>query len=213
MNKIKVAIVEDEPEIREGIEMVLNESSNFYCVGAYSSAESLLKNICVINPEIVLMDIGLPGISGIECLEQIKVLNIPASVVMLTIFEDDERIFNSILSGADGYLLKKTPPIKLVESLYDLHNGGSAMNPQIARRVLEMFRAKSNKEFDGLSDREMDVLNQLIKGYTYKQVAEKLFISSETVRGHLKNIYRKLQVHSKTEALTKVFHFIPFINK
>ncbi|MDP2301565.1 MAG: response regulator transcription factor [Ignavibacteria bacterium] len=213
MNKIKVAIVEDEPEIREGIELVLNESSNFFCVGAYSSAESLLKNIYVINPEIVLMDIGLPGISGIECLEQIKALNIPASVVMLTIFEDDERIFNSILSGADGYLLKKTPPIKLVESLYDLHNGGSAMNPQIARRVLEMFRAKSNKEFDGLSDREMDVLNQLIKGYTYKQVAEKLFISPETVRGHLKNIYRKLQVHSKTEALTKVFHFIPFINK
>ncbi|NCS89122.1 MAG: DNA-binding response regulator [Ignavibacteria bacterium CG_4_9_14_3_um_filter_36_18] len=213
MNKIKVAIVEDEPEIREGIEMVLNESSNFFCVGAYSSAESLLKNIYVINPEIVLMDIGLPGISGIECLEQIKALNIPSSVVMLTIFEDDERIFNSILSGADGYLLKKTPPIKLVESLYDLHNGGSAMNPQIARRVLEMFRAKSNREFDGLSDREMDVLNQLIKGYTYKQVGEKLFISSETVRGHLKNIYRKLQVHSKTEALTKVFHFIPFINK
>jgi DNA-binding NarL/FixJ family response regulator len=213
MSKIKVAIVEDELEIREGIELVLNESSNFFCVGAYSSAENLLKNIYVTNPEIVLMDIGLPGMSGIECLEQIKTLNIPVSVVMLTIFEDDERIFNSILSGADGYLLKKTTPIKLVESLYDLHNGGSAMNPQIARRVLEMFRAKSNKEYDGLSDREMDVLNQLIKGYTYKQVADKLFISSETVRGHLKNIYKKLQVHSKTEALTKVFHFIPFINK
>jgi DNA-binding NarL/FixJ family response regulator len=213
MSKIKVAIVEDELEIREGIELVLNESSNFFCVGAYSSAENLLKNISVINPEIVLMDIGLPGMSGIECLEQIKTLNIPASVVMLTIFEDDERIFNSILSGADGYLLKKTTPIKLVESLYDLHNGGSAMNPQIARRVLEMFRAKSNKEFDDLSEREMDVLNQLIKGFTYKQVSEKLFISPETVRGHLKNIYKKLQVHSKTEALTKVFHFIPFINK
>lgn len=210
MNPIKVAIVEDQLEIREGIEFVLNQSEYFVCVGDYSNGESLLENINEIKPDIVLMDIGLPGMNGIECLKKIKELNSQSAVVMLTIFEDDERVFNSILAGADGYLLKKTPPAKLIELLYELHNGGVPMNPQIARRVLEMFRGRSDRDYENLSNREIEILNELVKGYNHKQIADKLFISPETVRGHLKNIYRKLHVHSKTEALTKVFHIKPF---
>ncbi|WP_290662717.1 response regulator transcription factor [Ignavibacterium sp.] len=211
--KIRVSIVEDEPEIREGIEDVLQKSQFFICVGSYSSAEGLLENIYEVEPDIILMDIGLKGISGIQALKQIKKMNIETAVVMLTVFEDDEKIFNSILEGADGYILKKTPPQKLVELLYELHCGGIAINPQIARKVLEMFRAKPDKQIDDLSEREREVLNLIIKGYTHKQVAEILFISPETVRGHLKNIYRKLHVHSKTEAVAKVLHLNPFHNK
>lgn len=210
MNPIRVAIVEDQVEIREGIEFVLNNSEYFVCVGVYSSGEKLLENILKINPAIVLMDIGLPGMNGIECLKKIKELNIQCAIVMLTVFEDDEKVFKSILTGADGYLLKKTPPTKLVELLNEVHNGGAPMNPQIARRVLEMFRGRSDRDYENLSNREIEILNELVKGYNHKQISDKLFISPETVRGHLKNIYRKLHVHSKTEALTKVFHIKPF---
>ena len=210
MKKINVAIVEDESEIREGIEEFLNDSQYFSCVGAYSSAECLINNFNIVKPEIILLDIGLPGLSGIEALEKIKKIDTNIAVVMLTVFEDNDKIFNSILAGADGYLLKKTPPVKLVEMLYELHNGGVPMNPQIARKVLEMFKEKSVIKYDNLSRREIEILNELVKGYNYKQIAERLFISPETVRGHLKNIYRKLHVHSKTEALSKVFRIKPF---
>jgi len=210
MNPIKVAVVEDQQDIREGIEAVLNQSEFFVCVGDYADGEALLTDLSEISPNIILMDIGLPGMNGIECLKRVKEISPMVAVVMLTVFEDDDKVFNSILAGADGYLLKKTPPIKLVELLYELHNDGVAMNPQIARRVLEMFRVKSDRDYGNLSSREIEILNELVKGYNYKQIADKLFISPETVRGHLKNIYKKLHVHSKTEALTKVFHLKPF---
>lgn len=204
-----MAVVEDEIEIREGIEIILNQSSIFHCIGTYSNGESLLEELAMLKPEIVLMDIGLPGMSGIECLKEIKMIDSDIAVVMLTVFEDDEKIFNSILAGADGYLLKKTPPAKLIESLSELFNGGVAMNPQIARKVLEVFRTKPNEDMESLSIRETEILNELVKGYTPKQIAEKLFISTETVRGHLKNIYQKLHVHSKTEAVIKALSLNP----
>ncbi|AFH48592.1 Response regulator [Ignavibacterium album JCM 16511] len=205
-----MTVVEDEPEILEGIEIILNQSLLFQCTGTYSNGEKLLEEINILKPDLVLMDIVLPGINGIECLKLIKMLNPDILVVMLTVFEDDEKIFNSILAGADGYLLKKTPPNKLIESLSDIVNGGVAMNPQIAKKVLDIFRIKPAQEFESLSNREMEILDGLVKGFTHKQIAEKLFISPETVRGHLKNIYRKLHVHSKTEAVVKALSFNPY---
>lgn len=209
MEKINVAVVEDELEIREGIELILNQPSLFNCIGIYSNIEDLLEELTIVKPKIVLMDIGLPGMNGIECLKEIKIIDSNIKVVMLTVFEDDEKIFNSILAGADGYLLKKTPPAKLIESLSELFNGGAAMNPQIARKVLEVFRTKPNEDMESLSSRETEILDELVKGYTNKQIAEKLFISPETVRGHLKNIYQKLHVHSKTEAVVKALSLSP----
>lgn len=205
-----MAVVEDEVEIREGIEIILNQSELFNCLGTYSNAESFIESLTITKPKIVLMDIGLPGMSGIDCLREVKMIESDIAVVMLTVFEDDEKIFNSILAGADGYLLKKTPAVKLVESLVELFNGGVAMNPQIARKVLEVFRTKPNENMESLSIRETEILNELVKGYTHKQIAEKLFISPETVRGHLKNIYQKLHVHSKTEAVIKALSLNPF---
>jgi len=154
------------------------------------------------------MDIGLPGINGIECLRQIKQSTPNILVVMLTVFEDDERVFESIITGADGYLLKKTPAPKIIDALNEVLNGGAPMSNQIAKRVLDKFRMDPNEdETQSLSKREKEILDQLAKGYTHKQIAENLFISPETVRGHLKNIYQKLHVHTKTAAVNKAFHF------
>ena len=203
---VNVMIVEDDEQIREGLLHVLNECSGWRCVGSFESGEAALEEVEALAPNIILMDIGLPGMNGIECLRQVKQLLPNVSVVMLTVFEDDDRVFDSIAAGADGYLLKKTPPSKIVDSLRDLQNGGAPMSNQIARRVLELFR-KSPRRDDTqmLSKRETEILDQLVKGYTHKQIAEALFISPETVRGHLKKIYEKLHVHSKTEAVSKVF--------
>ena len=212
MKIIDVMIVEDDDEIREGLSFALNKSSVCRCIGAYSSGEAILEELPVHKPHIILMDIGLPGMNGIECLKQAKRSNPEISVIMLTVFEDDERVFESIAAGADGYLLKKTSSKKIVESLLDLRNGGAPMSAPIARRVLDMFRAPHMRKTENLTKREVEILEQLVKGYTSKQIADKLFISTETVRDHLKNIYQKLHVHSKTEAVAKVlsFHRFPF---
>ena len=208
MENINVVIVEDDDLIREGLATVIDEQPGFKCTGSYSSAEELLENIKISDPKIFLMDIGLPGMDGIECLRQIKQSIPKLLVIMLTVFEDDDRVFESIVSGADGYLLKKTTAPKILEALKDVLNGGAPMSNQIAKRVLDKFRVHPNEdETQILSKREKEILDQLAKGYTHKQIAENLFISPETVRGHLKNIYQKLHVHSKTEAVSKVFHF------
>ena len=208
MGSISVIIVEDDDLIREGIANIIDEQAGYKCSGSFSSGEAMLEKVKLINPKIVLMDIGLPGINGIECLRQIKQSLQNVLVVMLTIFEDDERVFESIIAGADGYLLKKTPAPKIIDALNDVLNGGAPMSNQIAKRVLDKFRINPDEdETQVLSKREKEILDQLAKGYTHKQIAENLFISPETVRGHLKNIYQKLHVHSKTEAVSKVFHF------
>ena len=203
--KKRLIVVEDEPVVRDGLEYIINQSKEYECIGAFPSAEDALDVIDTLDPEIVLTDIGLPGMDGISFLREVKKSHPECSVVMLTIFEDDDRVMKSIMAGADGYLLKKTPPNKIASALNELNDGGAPMSTQIAKKVLEVFRvAPAQDHTASLSEREVEILEQLVKGYTSKQIAEKLFISSETVRGHLKNIYQKLHVHSKTEAVAKV---------
>ncbi len=210
MRGISVAIVEDDDKIREGLAFVISNARGFGNATTFSSGEEALQKIADANPDIVLMDIGLPGMTGIECLKKMKQMLPSLAVVMLTVFEDSEQVFNSIMAGASGYLLKKTPPGKLVKHLQELRHGGAPMSAQIARRVLDFFQSKPpSKEFDELSSREVQILNELVKGYTSKQIAEELFISSTTVRDHLKSIYHKLHVHTRTEAVAKTLRLNP----
>ena len=159
------------------------------------------------RPDVVLMDINLPRMSGIECTRRLKERQPDVPIMMLTIYEDDEKIFDSLTAGASGYLLKKTPPAKLLDAILELHNGGSPMSSRIARKVVETFRAlgTSSKEIENLSKRESEILSHLAKGYRYKEIADTLFISIETVRTHIRNIYEKLHVRSRSEAVLKAF--------
>ena len=154
------------------------------------------------------MDINMPNTSGIECVAKLKALQPTLQIMMLTSFEDNEKIFQSLIAGASGYLLKKTPPTKLLEAIDELHNGGSPMSNQIARKVVETFRTQpvGSKDTVGLTEREQEILSHLAKGYRYKEIADTLFISVETVRTHLRNIYEKLHVRSRTEAVLKYFN-------
>jgi DNA-binding NarL/FixJ family response regulator len=204
---INVAIVEDEDDVREGLAVLINGSEGFRCVLAYSMAERALPEIFKNKPDVVLMDINLPGMSGIECIRKLKTCEPDLPIMVLTVYDDDEKIFESLKAGASGYLLKKTPPAKLLEAILELYNGGSPMSSRIARRVVQAFQAMgpSSKEAENLSKREHEILSYLAKGYRYKEIAETLFISIETVRTHLRNIYEKLHVRSRSEAVLKVF--------
>jgi len=214
MSKTKIVIVEDDDLIRNGLQYLLNQAQGYEAIGSFSGAESALLNIEELNPDIVLMDIGLPGMDGIECLKEIKKLNLNCSIIMLTVFEDDDRVFTSILAGAEGYILKKTPPGKIIEILNDLKDGGAPVSSQIAMKMLNIFkRIPLEDETDKLSKREYEILEYIVKGITHKQIADKLFISPKTVRTHLRNIYQKLHVHSKTEAVSKALGSKSFIFK
>jgi DNA-binding NarL/FixJ family response regulator len=204
---INVAIVEDEDEVREGLALLINGSEGFRCVLTYANAESALPGILESKPDVVLMDINLPGMSGIECIRKLKLRQPDLPTMMLTVYDDDEKIFESLKSGASGYLLKTTRPSKLLEAIQELYYGGSPMSSRIARKVVETFQAMgpSAKETENLSRRELEVLSYLAKGYRYREIAETLFISIETVRTHLRNIYEKLHVRSRGEAVCKVF--------
>jgi DNA-binding NarL/FixJ family response regulator len=204
---INVAIVEDEDEVREGLAVLINGSEGFRCIQTYSSAESALPEILKNKPDVVLMDINLPGMSGIECISKLKASRPDLPIMVLTVYDDDEKIFESLRAGASGYLLKKTPPTKLLEAILELHNGGSPMSSSIARKVVEAFQrmGPSSEETQNLSKREQEILSFLAKGYRYKEIADTLFISIETVRTHLRNIYEKLHVRSRSEAVLKVF--------
>lgn len=203
---IKVVIVEDNEPIRKGLTELINHSNDFECSGSFSSSEEALINIPKINPDIILMDIQLPGISGIECVRIIKKEYPFILIMMLTVFENNDNIFESLKAGASGYLLKKTPSSELIESIKDLYNGGSPMSGIIARKVVQAFQTENNIKSNqtNLSKRENEILTYLAKGYRYKEIADKLFISIETVRTHIRNIYEKLQVRSRTEALLKI---------
>lgn len=203
---IKVAIIEDEDEVREGLGVLINGSEGFRCVSTYPNAEKALPDILKNEPDVVLMDINLPGMSGIECTRKLKARQPDLPIMVLTVYDDDEMIFESLKAGASGYLLKKTPPVKLLEAILELHSGGSPMSSRIARRVVQAFQAMgpSSKETEDLSKREHEVLSYLVKGYRYKEIADALFISIETVRTHLRNIYEKLHVRSRSEAVLKV---------
>ncbi len=202
---IYVAIVEDKKEIREGLTFLLNSSDGYKCVGSFDNAEDALEKIPGLGPQVVLMDINLPEMDGITCVRLLK-KNLPAlQVIMLTVYEDTDRIFEALTAGASGYLLKRTPPAKIMESISDVHRGGSPMSSEIARKVVQSFQkplAPPN-ETDSLSGREKEILTHLSKGFTYREIGDQLFISEETVRSHLRRIYEKLQVHSRTEAVVK----------
>lgn len=203
---IRVVIFEDNRSLREGLQALIGGSSGFFCAGAFANCNNLMKNISEAKPDVILMDIEMPGISGIEAVSIIKE-NYPAmKILMETVFDDDEKIFNSICAGAEGYILKHTSPAEIMESIREINEGGSPMTPSIANRVLKMVKEKPHTQRDEsfqLTDREKEILSNLVKGMSYKLIAETCFISNETVNAHIKNIYRKLQVHSKGEAVAK----------
>ena len=205
LKPITVAIVEDDEEILGGLESLISRSRGFRCLATCSSAESALDELPGLKPNVVLMDINLPRMSGIECVRRMKAQLPEVQVIMQTVYEDYETIFQSLAAGAVGYLLKKTPPEKLLEAIRDVHNGGSPMSSQIARKVVHTFlqTGTSPKETENLTKREHEILTYLSKGYRYKEIADVLYISVETVRTHLRNIYEKLHVRSRTEALLK----------
>ncbi|MES2380296.1 MAG: response regulator transcription factor [Bacteroidota bacterium] len=206
MSKIQIAIVEDNHDIRTGLMMIVNGTDDLECRQTFSSAEEAIKILPLNCPDVVLMDIDLPGINGIECIKFLKETCDVTQYMMLTVYEDDEKIFRSLEAGATGYMLKKTPPLQLVEAIKDVSSGGSPMNAQIARKVVASFnKPKPNKAAEELTKRELELLELLSKGYRYKEIADKLFISQDTVRTHIRNIYIKLQVNSKIEAINKVF--------
>jgi DNA-binding NarL/FixJ family response regulator len=202
---IKVSIVEDNDQIREGLSVLINGSTGFQCVATYPTAENALKYLPAHKPDVVLMDIQLPGMSGIECVRELRGRLPDLQIMMLTVYEDDDNVFKSILAGANGYVLKKVPPSELLEAISDLHNGGSPMSDRIARKVVQAFQqmGKSSEETENLTQRESEILSYVAKGFQDKEVAEKLFLSFETVRTHLRNIYKKLHVRSRTEATLK----------
>ena len=204
MSIIKVSIIEDHKDFREGLFYLLDASDGFKCVDTFSSAEEGINNLTG-KEDVVLLDINLPNLSGIQAIPKIKEKLPKVKIIMLTIFDDDESIMEAILSGADGYLLKKTTPIQLLSSLKDCIEGGSPMTPSVAKKVLTLFKEKIPQKTDNfsLTVRELQILNFLVEGMDNKSIAEKLFISLETVRNHIRHIYYKLQVHSKSQAVVK----------
>ncbi|HRG81850.1 MAG TPA: response regulator transcription factor [Chitinophagaceae bacterium] len=202
---IQVAIVEDIREIKEGLELLIDSSEGFRCIKTYSNAEEAMADLPQINPDVVLMDINLPGINGIEAVRSLKP-KIPATqFIMSTVYEDDENIFESLKAGASGYLLKKTAPSKILESITEVYNGGSPMSSQIARKVIGSFQQKNSIEDSSLlTQREKEILKLLARGLRYKEIAAELTISIDTVRTHTRHIYEKLQVQSRIEAINKV---------
>jgi DNA-binding NarL/FixJ family response regulator len=204
---IRIAIVEDDPVIRGGLRMLIDGSDGFTCVGAYASGEEALSNIPGAGADVVLMDIHLPGLSGIECTAALTATSPHPLIMMLTALEEDDTVFAALRAGAIGYLVKKTPPAKLLEAVTDLCNGGSPMSGRIARRVVEAIGQTPSptvrSQSDALSPREREILEHLSRGLRYREIADALFISIDTVRTHIRNIYEKLQVRSRTEALNK----------
>jgi DNA-binding NarL/FixJ family response regulator len=205
---IAVFIVEDDETIRESLSILLGGTSGFKCVGSSHSAEQALVDIPKACPDVVLMDINLVKLSGIDCVAQLRPILSATQFIMLTAFSDDALIFDALAAGATGYLLKRTPPSEILEAIEEVHRGGSPMSGQIARRVVQSFRsppvsAAPVKEMASLSPRENEILEYLSKGYRYKEIASQLNISTETVRTHLRRIYEKLQVRSGTEAVAR----------
>ncbi|MBV8251638.1 LuxR family two component transcriptional regulator [Chitinophaga dinghuensis] len=209
MDIISIAIVEDNHDIRTAMELLINGSDGYACVGTFNNAETALEQIPQLLPNVVLMDFNLPGgMNGIECIARLKAEYQDMQFMMLTVYEDDDKIFNALEAGASGYILKKTSPGELLEAIRDLHEGGSPMSSQIARRVVAFFQkqAKPNPALEALTTREKEILDQLSKGFLYKEIASNLFISIETVRRHVHNIYEKLHVRSRTDAVNKYYN-------
>jgi DNA-binding NarL/FixJ family response regulator len=202
---VNVAIIEDDRVIRDGLAKLINGSEGLRCSGAYRSMEAALVHPWVPAPDAALVDLGLPGISGIEGLARLREKYPSTALLVLTVYDDDERIFRAICAGACGYLLKKTPPEKILASIQEVLAGGAPMSPEVARRVLQLFRDIRPPErvsYD-LTPHELRLLKLLVEGHNYQSVADELGVSFSTVNFHMQNIYGKLQVHSKSEAVAK----------
>jgi DNA-binding NarL/FixJ family response regulator len=203
---IRVVIIEDIKEIREGLQLLIDSSDGFSCQKTFANAEQAIAELPALLPDVALMDINLPGISGIEAVKKLKSLCPGTQFIMSTVYEDDENIFESLKAGASGYLLKKIAPSKLLDAISEVYNGGSPMSSQIARKVIASFQHKDSiDESDILTPKEKEVLKALAKGLRYKEIADEFNVSIETVRSHARKIYEKLQVQSRTEALNKVY--------
>jgi DNA-binding NarL/FixJ family response regulator len=204
---VHVTIFEDNNDLREGMQYILNASPGFSCVGAYANCNNIIKHLNEDEPDVVLMDIQMPGTSGIEAVAVLRNKFPDLPVLMQTIFEDDSKIFAAICAGANGYMLKNTPPVKLLEAIREVAEGGSPMTPSVAAKVLKMFKDQNPKattvENIELTEREKEILTLLVDGLSYKMIADKLFISYETVHSHVKKIYQKLHVSSANEAISK----------
>lgn len=204
---INVAIVEDNKTIRNGLAVLIDATEGYKCAAAYQNAESFLAELKSKNFDVILMDIGLPGLNGIEAVKKAKFINTEVDILMLTIYEESEIIFEALCAGACGYLVKKTPPARLLEAIKDAYEGGSPMSSNIARKVISTFQTgrptATDEEAAALSSREREVLFQLAEGNNYQEIADALFISVDTIRHHIRNIYKKLHVHSQSEAVAK----------
>lgn len=204
---INVAIVEDNNTIREGLAALINGTEGYQCNGAYGDCESFLKNLEPGNLNVVLMDIGLPGINGIEGVKRAMKTDPGLSILMLTIYEESNVVFEALCAGACGYLVKKTPPSRLLEAIREVYEGGSPMSSRIARQVITVFQQQNQiesvEEEYKLTPREIEVLTRLAEGNNYNEIADVLYISVDTVRHHIRNIYNKLHVHSQSEAVAK----------
>ncbi|MDX2072705.1 MAG: response regulator transcription factor [Haliscomenobacter sp.] len=204
---ITVAIYEDNSALREALIILIKGLESFTLVGAHGDCNEIEAQLHFTQPDVILMDIDLPGRSGIEGAYIVKQISPSTEVLMLTVFDEDEKVFNALCAGASGYLLKKTPPSKILEAIEEVYSGGAPMSPVIARKVLQLFPKKPavNLELDKLTSREQEVLTSLAKGNSYKMVATELNISIDTVRTHIKRIYEKMHVHSVAEAINKAF--------
>lgn len=202
---MRIAIVEDQSDIREGLRLLIDDVPAFRCVGAFASFEETLSSLQPGQADIVLMDLGLPGLSGIEGIRRLKEIDPDLRLIALTVYEDDDRVFEALCAGASGYLLKKTPPARLVECLQDVARGGAPMSPEVASRVIALFREirKPPDPAIRLTPHELRILQLLAEGHSYKTAAAALSNSVHTVAFHMKSIYSKLQVHSKSEAVAK----------
>jgi DNA-binding NarL/FixJ family response regulator len=203
---VSVSIVEDNPQVRGSLSKLIDGAPGFQCVSRHGSAEDALVEIPKIKPDVVLMDINLPGINGVECVRRLKPQLPKTQIIMLTVYQNTEHIFNALTAGATGYMLKQTPPAELLEAIKEVHAGGSPMSSHIARKIVQSFQqpvAAPSAEVEALSPREAEVLELLAKGFLYKEIAEQMQVSYATVHTHIRHIYEKLHVRSRTEAVAK----------
>lgn len=205
--KIRVSIVEDIEDIREAWRVLINGSTGFECLHVYADAEEALDKMPGHKIDVVILDINLPGMDGISCMKEMKPLMPDAQFMICTVHQDDGHVFNALQSGASGYILKRMSPAGILEAIRDLHNGGSPMSSEIARKVVDSMRKmeKRSETVEMLTERETEILDFLAKGYLYKEIASELFLSTHTVKKHIYNIYDKLHVQNRTEALNKAY--------
>jgi DNA-binding NarL/FixJ family response regulator len=202
---IGVSLVEDSNQVRTTLARLISRSEGFHCVSQHANAEAALAALPAEKPDVILMDINLPGMNGVECVRRLRPLLPETQILMLTVYEDTENIFNALAAGATGYLLKRTPRAELLEAIRDVRQGGSPMSMHIARKVVQSFQraSPSPSATESLSPREQEVLDCLSHGFLYKEIADKLGISYETVHTYIRRIYEKLQVRTRTEAVAK----------